>query len=395
MASIILKPGRDKSLRRHHPWIFSGAVARLDGDAQPGETVDILTSKDEWLARGAYSPQSQIIVRVWSFEESEQITAEFFHRRVRRAMEGRSVLMNTPSMTAYRLVYAESDGLPGVIIDQYGTFLVCQFLTTGAEYWKQTIVEELAEFVPHTGLYERSDAAARKKEGLPASTGVLLGQKPPDEVEIQEGTLRFLVNIHQGHKTGFYLDQRDNRAHLAQYVSEAEVLNCFAYTGGFGVAAAKFGAQRVTHIEASGETLELARRNVELNASESTTTEFVRDDVFTVLRTYRDSRRSFECIILDPPKFAESKRQLQGACRGYKDINLLAMKLLRPGGYLVTFSCSGLMTSELFQKIVADAALDARRHAHIVQRLSQASDHPIALNFPEGHYLKGLVCQVW
>ncbi|PIE36296.1 23S rRNA (cytosine(1962)-C(5))-methyltransferase RlmI [candidate division KSB3 bacterium] len=395
MASLILKSGRDKSLLRHHPWVFSGAVARLEGDVQPGGTVDVVSAKGDWLARGAYSPHSQIVARVWTFDESEQIAAEFFHRRLQQAFEARRVFSEDASISAYRLVHGESDCLPGFIIDRYGAFLVCQFLTAGAEYWKYDIVRQLAELIPHFGIYERSDAEVRKKEGLDPSCGVLLGQAPPDAIEIQEGKLRFFVNIQHGHKTGFYLDQRNNRAELGRYAAGADVLNCFAYTGGFGIAAAKYGAQHVTHIEASSEALELARRNVELNTLENAKTEYVQDDVFKVLRRYRDARRVFDCIILDPPKFAESKSQLKGACRGYKDINLLAMKLLRPGGYVMTFSCSGLMTAELFQKIVADAALDARRHAQIVQRLSQASDHPVALHFPEGSYLKGLVCRVW
>lgn len=392
MASIILKPGREKSILRRHPWIFSGAVKRTKGNPDVGETVDIFNAQGTWLASAAYSPHSQIVARVWSFERSETIDSGFFRNRLSRSIEARSAYASSAD-TAYRLVHGESDFLPGIIIDRYGDFLVCQFLTAGAERWKQSLVAELADLLPHAGIYERSDADARKKEGLSPSCGVLAGQAPPEELEIREGDVRFLVNIQQGHKSGFYLDQRENRACLRQYAKGAELLNCFAYSGGFGVYALKYGAKHVTNIESSADALELARRNFELNSLDLSHAEFCQDDVFKRLRAYRDAGRQFDVIILDPPKFAESKGQLKGACRGYKDINLLAFKLLRPRGTLLTFSCSGLMTMELFQKIVADAALDAGRDARIVQRLSQAADHPVALSVPEGYYLKGLVCQ--
>jgi len=394
-SAVILKAGREKSLARRHPWVFSGAVASIQGQAQPGETVEIVSATGQFLGRGAYSPHSQIVVRVWSFDLNESISSAFFRASLQRALASRSRFIASRHVTAYRLVNAEADHLPGVIIDRYGDFLVCQFLTAGAEYWKRAIMTQLAELVPCKGIYERSDVDVRAKEGLPPSTGVFTGQVPPDRVEIQEGPLRFLVDLQQGQKTGFYLDQRDNRARLAEYTEDAEVLNCFAYTGGFGVYALKYGAKQVTQVETSDRALELARGNVELNGLDPTKVEYVQDDVFQVLRRYRDARRQFDLIILDPPKFAESRNQLPGASRGYKDVNLLAMKLLRPGGMLFTFSCSGVVTLDLFQKIVADAALDAQRHVQIIQRLFQASDHPVALNFPEGSYLKGLVCRVW
>ena len=395
MVAVSLKAGREKSILRRHPWIFSGAIARIQGEAQPGETVDVVSSQGVWLARGAYSPHSQIAVRIWSFEQAEHISAEFFRRRLQRAIETRRHLAESGDLTAYRVVHAESDGLPGVVIDRYENFFVCQFLSAGAEYWKREIVAQLTVLVDYKGIYERSDVDVRGKEGLQSCTGILAGEVPPDVVEIREHALRFLVDIQRGHKTGFYLDQRDNRLSLAEYTQGADVLNCFAYTGGFGMYALKNGAKSVTNIEASASAIEMIGRHIELNGMDGAKSEQVQDDVFKVLRRYRDSRRQFDLIVLDPPKFAESKSQLKGACRGYKDINLLTMKLLRPGGLLLTFSCSGLMTPDLFQKIVADAALDAKRDAQIVKRLAQASDHPIALNFPEGHYLKGLVCRVW
>lgn len=395
MASIILKARREKSLRRRHPWIFSGAIANVEGLPQPGQTVDILTLDGTAYGRGAYSPRSQIAVRVWTFDPSEEVSPAFFRARLERAIRSRHTLVGTHNLVAYRLVHAEADGLPGLIVDRYGEVLVCQFLTAGAEYWKRTIVAQLEQLIPNAGIYERSDVDVRQKEGLAPCTGVLSGRPPPELVEIQEGPCRFAVDIKRGHKTGFYLDQRDNRAHVVEYAGGAEVLNCFAYTGGFGIAALKAAATKVTNVESSSAALVLAQRNVELNSLDMAKVENVEGDTSMVLRQYRDSRRQFDVIILDPPKFAKSRSQLERASRGYKDINLLAFKLLRPGGILFTFSCSGLMDPYLFQKIVADAALDAGRDAQILRRLTQAPDHLSALNFPEGSYLKGLVCRVW
>ena len=394
MASVILKSGREKALRRRHPWIFSGAIAAVEGSPKSGETVEILAQERTRLARGAYSPRSQITVRVWTFNPDEEITPAFFRERLKRAIAYRRTLTESKDLTAVRLVHSESDNLPGLIVDRYGDFLVCQFMAAGSEYWKQEIVAQIKDLIPCAGIYERSDLDVREKEGLPRSTGVLAGDAPPDLIEIQEGECRFLVDILHGHKTGFYLDQRDNRALAAEYARGREVLNGFAYTGGFGVCALKGGAARVTNVESSSDALTLAMRNVELNGLNAAQVENVAGDVFQVLRQYRDSRREFDLIVLDPPKFAESMSQIESAGRGYKDINLLAFKLLRSGGVLFTFSCSGLLAPELFQKIVAGAALDAGREAQIIQRLAQAPDHPTLLSFPEGSYLKGLVCRV-
>ncbi len=407
MPSVTLKPGREKSLLRRHPWIFSGAVEKVEGDPEPGETVEVRASDRTPVALGAYSPHSQIAVRIWTFDPTEAVSPAFFGARLTRSLAARqSLISNLPfpvspslvtrhsSLSAYRLVNAESDGLPGLIVDRYAEFLVCQFLSTGAEYWKREFVTVLADLLPFAGIYERSDVDVREKEGLPPATGLLAGSPPPDLVEIDEYACRFAVDLRAGHKTGFYLDQRDNRALVAKYSEGREVLNGFAYTGAFGAWALRGGAVKVTNVESSAAALDLARRNVELNRLEAAKVENVVGDVFHVLRQYRDARRQFDLIILDPPKFAESRSQVEKASRGYKDINLLAFKLLRPGGVLFTFSCSGLITPDLFQKIVAGAALDAGREAQIVQRLTQAPDHPVALNFPEGEYLKGLVCRV-
>lgn len=394
-GTVILKAGRDASLKRRHPWIFSGAIDRIHPVVYAGETVRVLSSNGTPMAVGAFSPHSQIRVRVWSFDPTAEIAAPFFARRLARAVDARRRLPGGETLSACRLVNAESDGLPGLIVDRYEDFLVCQFLSAGAERWKAEVVRQLQELAPVTGIYERSEGEGRKKEGLPASVGVLWGRKPPELIDIREGPVRFLVDPRQGHKTGFYLDQRENRARVAAYSDGAEVLNAFAYSGGFGLRALKGGAASLVNIDTSPEALDLARRQVAINGLDAAAVEYISADVFQVLRSFRDARRSFDLIIMDPPKFAASAAQVQKASRGYKDINLLAFKLLRPGGVLFTFSCSGHVEAALFQKIVADAALDADRDVQVLQHLGQAADHPVALCFPEGAYLKGLICRVW
>jgi 23S rRNA (cytosine1962-C5)-methyltransferase len=395
MASVILKPGREKSLLRRHPWVFSGAVAAVNGEPQPGDTVEITASDGTVLARGAYSPHSQIMVRVWSFNQDEEINPAFFESRLERAIAYRGQMLKTKPRPAYRVVNAESDGLPGTIVDRYGNYLVCQFLAAGAERWRKEVVAGLERLLPVDGIYERSDPGVRDKEKLPPRTGLLSGKMPPGLISIEEGPCRFLVDIQHGHKTGFYLDQSDNRAAVAEYAEGLDVLNCFAYTGGFGIWALKAGAAKVTNVESSAPALELAQRHVDLNRLDKGKVENMEGDVFQLLRVFRGKTRQFDLIILDPPRFVLSQGHLNRASRGYKDINFLAFQLLRRGGVLFTFSCSGLMPPDLFQKIVADAALDAGRDAQIVRLLGQSWDHPTALNFPEGAYLKGLICRAW
>jgi len=393
-GTAFLKVGFERPLQRRHPWIFSGAIARVDGEPQPGETVDIRTSGGELVGRGAYSPHSQIAVRVWTFDPEKAISADFFRSRLIQAIHARRELP-IRNVNAYRLVNAESDGLPGFVVDRYADFLVCQFLSAGPEYWRGVLVTQLSDLLPAHGIYERSDTEVREKEGLQGRKGTLAGQEPPEEIEIQEGACRFVVDVLNGHKTGFYLDQRDNRVRVGEFARDREVLNCFAYTGAFGIWALKGAAVGVTNVESSASALALIGRNLELNSLDTGQVENIEGDTFRVMRKFRDCRRFFDVVILDPPKFVTSRSHLARASRGYKDINLLAFKLLNPGGYLFTFSCSGLMSAELFQKIVADAALDAGREAQLICRLSQAPDHPTALNFPEGQYLKGLGLRVW
>ncbi|RPI77039.1 MAG: 23S rRNA (cytosine(1962)-C(5))-methyltransferase RlmI [Desulfobacteraceae bacterium] len=394
MKSIILKSGRDESAQRRHPWIFSGAIKKADGDPANGETVELYGADGTWLARGAYCGHSQIRVRIWSWDSAETIDARFFAGRLERAYQARRELIARQGLSAFRLIYGESDGLPGLIVDQYDRFLVCQFLSAGAEYWKPEIVQALRQMPGVAGIFERSDADVRLKEGLEKISGPLWGEEPPDLVAIREGDLQFWVDLRKGHKTGFYLDQRENRLALREFCPGAEVLNCFAYTGGFGVAALRGGANQVVNIDTSREALDLALRNTVLNDLPEARLVNEAEDVFVALRKYRDTGRQFDLVVLDPPKFVHSAGQLQRGCRGYKDINLLALKLLRPGGILFTFSCSGHVEPRLFQKIVADAALDAGRDLQIIRFLGQAADHPVAAAFPESQYLKGIIGRV-
>lgn len=392
--SIVLKPGREKALNRRHPWIFSMAIKKVSGKPQLGETVDIFDNSGKWLAKGAYSPESQIRVRLWSFDQDEAIDGEFFTRRISQAFAARSELIAAQQLTGFRLVAAESDYLPGVTIDHYADTLVCQLLSAGAEYNRHHIISALEHVFPSHNIYDRSDVDVRKKEGLEKTQGPIKGELGDDLQVIEENGVKILVDIANGHKTGFYFDQRDNRRIAGSYCKDKTVLNCFSYTGTFGIYALKNGAKHFTNVDLSQPALDIAKRNIELNNLDLSNIDFVQADVFKLLRKYRDEGKTFDVIILDPPKFADNKSQLNGACRGYKDINMVAMQLLNPGGTLLTYSCSGLMSADLFQKVVADAALDAKRDAQIIGRLSQASDHPIASTFPEGFYLKGLALTI-
>ncbi|EHV5552866.1 class I SAM-dependent methyltransferase [Vibrio vulnificus] len=394
-AAIYLVKGREKSIVRRHPWIFSRGIDRVEGQPHLGETVDVYGHDGKWLAKAAYSPESQIRARVWSFEKQD-INKAFFVKRIQDAQLLREDVIERDGLTGYRLIAAESDGMPGVTIDRYQNFFVCQLLSAGAEHQKQNIVDALVEVFPDCNVYERSDVSVRKKEGLKETTGVLHGEMPPKSVVIEENGVKISVDIVGGHKTGFYLDQRDSRQQAMKYVKDKEVLNCFSYTGGFGLYALKGGAKRVINADVSQPALDTAKFNAELNEFDISKKRavFLNADVFKLLREYRDQGTKFDVVIMDPPKFAESKAQLNGACRGYKDINMLAMQILNPGGTLLTYSCSGLMDQVLFQKIIADAAVDAGRSVKFVERFEQAADHPTDTAYPEGFYLKGFACKV-
>ena len=387
--SITLNPNREKSLLRRHPWIFASAIRHVDETHASGSTVDLLSSEGQFLARASYSPNSQIRARVWTFND-EPVDEEFFRKRIRAAIEMRSVLSG--SSKSLRLIHAESDGLPGLIVDRYEDVLVLQSLTAGSEFWKETIADLLVEETGIAAIYERSDADVRELEGLKPITGILRGTITNLQIPITEYGLEFKVDIAHGHKTGFYLDQRENRRRVGELSKNRDVLNCFSYTGGFSIHALANGAKSVLSVDSSADALALLEENIALNQLPADRHTSLEGDVFQLLRKFRDANRSFDLIVLDPPKFAPTAAHAEKASRAYKDINLLAFKLLRRGGLLFTYSCSGGIDAALFQKIVASAALDAGVDATIIEHLSQGSDHPVSLHFPEGMYLKGLVC---
>jgi 23S rRNA (cytosine1962-C5)-methyltransferase len=388
---IQLKKGREKSLQRRHPWLFSGAVEKVTGNPAAGDTVDVHDAAGKPLARAAYSPSSQIRARVWSFDVSATIDETFFRKRLQHALSLRAQLPAAKHSNAMRLVHGESDGLPGLVVDAYADVLVAQFLSAGAERWREPILDLLKELSGCEAIFERSDAEVRKLEGLGPRVGFARGNRSASRCPIVEYGLNFHVDVEQGQKTGFFLDQRENRQRVRALADGREVLDGFCYTGGFAIAALAGGAKRVTALESSAPALEVARENLAANPLDAGKIEFVQADVFAHLRTLRDRAAKFDMVILDPPKFAPTAAQARNAARAYKDINLLAFKLLAPGGLLATFSCSGGVPADLFQSIVAGAALDAGAEAKIIERFGAAADHPVALEFPEGDYLKGLL----
>ena len=391
---VVLNPRRDYATVHRHPWIFSGAVRAVEGNPVSGETVAVVDAKGTTLGWGSYSPSSQIRVRMLSFDAACVPDADFVTGLVAASVGRRADFWVNGYTNAFRLIHGESDGLPGVVADWYDGWVVVQLASAGAVFWQDTIAKALMSFVPGCrGIYNRSDVDSRVREGLPVegAMGLLAGEEPPETIEVREGGIRYLVDVRHGHKTGFYLDQRDARAVVGALSNGTEMLNCFSYTGGFGLAARAAGALSVTQLDISSAALALAKRNEALDHLCGTRMEYVEADVFKQLRLYRDQGRQFDLIVLDPPKFADTKGQLMRAMRGYKDINLLAMKLLRPNGVLATFSCSGAVSPELFETVCREAAFDAKRGFQIVARTRQAADHPVGIFFPEGLYLKGLV----
>lgn len=396
MAQLILMPGKERSaFKQHHPWVFAGSVGRLEGRARPGDTVEVLADNLRPLGRAAYSPKSQIRARFWTFDAEESIDDAFFKRRVAAAVERRRALPELRGQQGLRLIHAESDGLPGVIADQYGDTIVVQLTSAGADKWRNAIVAGLVKATGCARVYERSDSDVRGMEGLEPTTGWLYGEAPATPLSIDENGVRLAVDVVGGHKTGFYLDQRDNRALLGQLAAGKDVLNCFCYTAGFSLQALAGGAASVLSIDSSGPALAQGKANLALNPQlPAERAQWLEADVFQALREFKKEGRQFDLIVLDPPKFAPSASHAERAAKAYKDINVFGFKLLKPGGLLMTYSCSGGIGLELFQKIVAGAAHDAGREARIVRRLAGAADHPVALNFPEGEYLKGLLVQV-
>jgi len=389
LCRVTLKPGRDKSLRQRHPWVYSGAILRVEAAPAAGETVALHAADGTLLASAAWSPASNIRARVWSFDPSALIDAGFLAARVRAAVRLRDGLRDAEH-TGCRLIHGESDALPGVIADRYGETVVVQLLTAGAEAWRDALFAALREATECQAIYERSDADVRALEGL-APRAALIHGTLPEPLTLVEGGLRYRVDVANGQKTGFFLDQRYNRARVRSLARGRDALDCFCYTGGFSVAALAGGARSVVAIDSSGDALSVAKANVADNGLDASRAEWRDADVFAELRKLRDAGSAFDLVVLDPPKFAPTAHHAEKAARAYKDINLLGLKLLRPGGLLATFSCSGGVSAELFQKIVAGAALDARADASIIGRFFPSADHPVALNFPEGDYLKGLL----
>jgi 23S rRNA (cytosine1962-C5)-methyltransferase len=399
MITVTLKPSKEKTLLRRHPWVYANAIDRVDGQPASGATVIVRAHDGRFLARAAYSPHSQIRARVWSFDEAEPVDHAFFKRRVQRALAHRKAMVHNTG--AVRLIFGEADGLPGLIVDYYIADdatrrgqIVCQFMAAGVEAWKEAIVAALTGATGCPNVYERSDVSIREKEGLEQTTGVLAGDAPPATLIASENGVRYHVDVPNGHKTGFYVDQRDNRALVQEVAQDRDVLNCFCYTGGFSLAALKGGAKRVVSIDSSGDALALAQQNVAANGFDAARATWLDADAFKTLRRLYDEGERFDLIVLDPPKFAPSREHVDRAARAYKDINLTGLKLLRPGGLLFTYSCSGAIDAELFQKIVAGAASDAKVDARILKRLGAGVDHPLLTAFPEGEYLKGLLLQI-
>jgi 23S rRNA (cytosine1962-C5)-methyltransferase len=387
MNRLILKPGREKSLKRRHPWIFSGGIARVEGKPRLGDTIEVCSADGAFLAVAAYSPESQIRARVWDWKAGN-IDAGFFAQRIARAAAVRSGF----DVNGVRLVHGESDGLPGVVADRFGDTVVVQLLSAGAERWRGAIADALAALPGVARVVERSDADVRTLEGLPPQSGLLRGAAAQEPLVVTEHGLQYGIDAEHGHKTGFYLDQRNNRLLLRGMVKDKTVLDCFCYCGGFALNALAGGASAVTAIDSSGPALAAAQENAQRNQLPAA--EWIESDVFQTLRKYRDAGRKFDVIVLDPPKFAPTAAHAEKAARAYKDINLIGFKLLNPGGALMTYSCSGGVSPDLFQKIIAGAALDAGVDARIECWLHAAADHPVALNFSEGEYLKGLLCRV-
>ena len=389
MNIVRLKEGKERSLLRRHPWIFDGAIA--SGGADAGDTVRVESHGGQFLGWAAFSPQSKIRARIWSFDEAERIDAAFFAARCEASLKARTRF--DIQSNGVRLIHGESDGLPGVVVDRYADTLVAQFSSCGAERFKGVISETLLALTGLTRVYERSDASVRSLEGLPEATGWLSGAGDTG-ITITEHDWRLSLDVAEGHKTGFYLDQRDSRQKFAAYARRLQfknVLNCYCYTGGFTVAALAGGAEHVTSIDSSGPAIERAKANVALNGFDATRTTMLDADVNAMLRQYAKDGSTFDAIVLDPPKFAPTAFHAERAARAYKDINRLALSILAPGGVLFTYSCSGGVNADLFHKIVASAGIDAGVDAFISERMGGAPDHPMTVNFPEGEYLKGLV----
>ena len=396
MTNLILKKGKERSLLRRHPWVYDTAVQKLTGKAVSGDTVRVCSYDGRFLAWAAYSKDSTLRARCWSFDESEQIDALWIEKKIKKALIARQSLFARTS--AVRVIFGEADQLPGLVVDRYGDWFVTQFQAAGVEAFRDVIADVLMSVPGIKGIFDRSDAATRHREGLAERVELLRGQEPPQEIEVVEDGVRYGVDVRKGHKTGFYIDQRENRF-LAQRLAREfkartgrgmRALNCFCYTGGFSLALLAGGADEVISVDSSAEALAMAARNAARNGFDDSKAKWVQADVFEYLRKAREAGETFDLVILDPPKFASSHRHIDRAARAYKDINLNGLRLVTPGGDLLTFSCSGAMDVDLFQKVIAGAVIDSKREAWMIARLGAGADHPLMMTCPEGEYLKGL-----
>jgi 23S rRNA (cytosine1962-C5)-methyltransferase len=392
--SIRLKKGKDKAVRQLHPWVFSGAIESIKGKPASGEIIRLTDHEDKFMAYGFYNNQSRVAVRLLEWNENTDINESWWRNRIRKAVEARSDLLDSGETDTCRLIFSESDFLPGLIVDKYSNFLSVQLLTSGIEGIKDILLDELQILLKPDGIFDRSDASSRSYEGLDASFGKLYGVDPPEFLPIKENGIKYQVNIAEGQKSGFYCDQRDNRKFVAQYAKGKRVLDCFCYSGGFTLNALKYAASEVISLDSSALALETLKQNIVLNEMTKMQQQSIQSDVNKQLRIFKEDGHKFDLIILDPPKYAPSRSALTKAARAYKDLNRLAMSLLIPGGLLATFSCSGAVDLATFKQILAWAALDAGKEVQFIQQFSQPEDHPVRSSFPEGEYLKGLLCRV-
>lgn len=394
MHSVKLKKGKEKAVRQLHPWVFSGAIDQIKGKPENGDIIMVIDSNNDFLAYGFFNSKSRVAVRLLEWNLETEINESWWRRKIKIAVKHRDEL-NTKDTNTYRLIFSEADFLPGLIVDRYADFLSVQILTSGIENIKHIILDELQELLSPKGIFDRSDASARAHEGMEASSGgILLGTEPPEFVSVKENGIFYQVNIAEGQKSGFYCDQRDNRKWVADHVKGKKVLDCFSYSGGFSLNAMAKGAKEVISVDSSAPALDTLKRNMEINDFNSIPHRLIQSDVNKQLRAFKEVNEKFDVIILDPPKYAPSRSALTKASRAYKDLNRMAMLLLNEGGLLATYSCSGAVDISMFKQIIAWAALDAGKEVQFIQQFSQPADHPVRSSFPEGEYLKGLLCRV-
>ncbi|WP_017256915.1 class I SAM-dependent rRNA methyltransferase [Pedobacter arcticus] len=394
MVSILLKKGKEKAVLHQHPWIFSGALQNINGNPENGDLVAVHASDNRFLAYGYYNKESRVAVRLLSWDEPTLPDEDWYRKRIQVAVNSRAHLLTNGNDTC-RLVFSESDYLPGLIVDKYGDYLSVQISTSGIEKMKAVILDELQKLTGAKGIFDKSDATSRAHDGLAEANGLLAGSLPPDFVEVQENGIKYHINIIDGQKSGFYCDQRFNRKMLATYVKDKNVLDCFSYSGGFTLNALVNGAQKVTAVDSSALAIETLKQNISLNNFTADQYEAIQSDVNKQLRVFKENEETFDVVILDPPKYAPSRSALDRAARAYKDLNRLGMQVLKHGGLLATFSCSGAVDIETFKQIIAWAALDAGKEVQVIYQFTQPEDHPIRISFPEGEYLKGLLCRVY